>query len=230
VSVAVVAGASPGLGGALCRRLLARHHAVAALGRGGALLRVGQEAPGASLHPVDLADPVETDAAFTAIEAAHGPVTVVVYNAGRLELGGALDVSLEAFDACWRTNCRGAFVVARRALPAMLAAGGGAIIFTGATASTRGSKRTAAFAASKFALRGLAQSLAREYAPGGIHVAHVILDGLIWSEQTRARFTEARPELSMDPDEVADVYLGLIEQPRSAWTHELDLRPSVERF
>jgi NAD(P)-dependent dehydrogenase (short-subunit alcohol dehydrogenase family) len=155
---------------------------------------------------------------------------VVIYNAARLELSPALDVGIDAFDDCWRTSCRGAFVVARRALPMMLAAGAGALVFTGATASTRGSKLTAAFASAKFGLRGLAQALAREHAARGIHVFHVILDGLIWSERTRHRFAGAKAEACMHPDDVAEVYLDLIEQPRSTWTHELDLRHPAERF
>jgi NAD(P)-dependent dehydrogenase (short-subunit alcohol dehydrogenase family) len=228
--VAIIAGASPGLGGSLCCRLLARGYAVAALGRGEALARVAAEVPGLSAHAADLADPEQVEAAFAGVERTHGPATAVIYNAARLELSSALDVSLEVFDACWRSNCRGAFVVSRRALPAMMAAGSGTLVFTGATASTRGSKLTAAFASSKFALRGLAQALAREYAPRGVHVAHVVLDGLIWSERTRARFGAAKAEACMQADEVADVYLNLIAQPRSTWTHELDLRPQGERF
>jgi len=100
----------------------------------------------------------------------------------------------------------------------------------GATGSLRGGRRSAAFASSKFALRGLAQSLAREFSPAGIHIAHVVLDGLIWSEQTRARFAVAEQRACMSPQALAAAYLSLIEQDRSTWTHELDLRPWSEPF
>jgi NAD(P)-dependent dehydrogenase (short-subunit alcohol dehydrogenase family) len=111
----------------------------------------------------------------------------------------------------------------------MIAAGTGAIILTGATAGRRGNARFAAFASAKFALRGLAQSLAREYGPSGIHVAHVVLDGLIDGPQTQQRFGPARSP-RMDPDAVAQAYVTLVDQDPSCWTHELDLRPFAERF
>jgi NAD(P)-dependent dehydrogenase (short-subunit alcohol dehydrogenase family) len=102
-------------------------------------------------------------------------------------------------------------------------------VFTGATGSVRGGRRSAAFASAKFALRGLAQSLAREFGPAGVHVAHVVIDGLVWSERSRARFG-AQQETSMDPRAIAAAYRHLVEQHPSAWTHELDLRPHQGRF
>jgi short-subunit dehydrogenase len=111
----------------------------------------------------------------------------------------------------------------------MRAHGAGSLIFSGATGSRRGAARSAAFASSKFALRGLTQSLAREHSAFGIHVAHVVLDGLIWSERTRARFPAAEQRACMSAEALATSYLGLIEQERSAWTHELELRPGHER-
>ncbi len=225
--IAVVAGASPGLGSAVCRALAGRGHRVVAVGREAAVAAVADQVPGVLARACDLAIAADVDRVFTELEAA-GPVAAVVYNAHRLELRASRDTPLDVFEAVWRASCFGAYVVASRALPAMVERGAGSLIFTGATASVRGSKRTAAFAAAKFGLRGLAQSLARELGRQGIHVAHVVLDGLVWSAQTRARFG-ADEASCMAPDDVAAVVAGVVEQPRSAWTHELDLRPWNER-
>jgi NAD(P)-dependent dehydrogenase (short-subunit alcohol dehydrogenase family) len=227
--VAVIAGANSGLGSALCELLVNRGFRVAALGRDAAVRAIATEVPGVIALACDLTIASEVDAAFAVLEEAAGPAAVVVYNAHRLELRPSAEISLEVFEASWRVNCYGAFIVAKRAISAMLAHGGGTIIFTGATGSIRGGQRSGAFASSKFALRGLAQSLARELSPAGIHVAHIVLDGLIWSGRTRARFGPEE-QACMSPRAVAAAYLAIIEQERSAWTHELDLRPSVEHF
>jgi NAD(P)-dependent dehydrogenase (short-subunit alcohol dehydrogenase family) len=158
-----------------------------------------------------------------------GRIRVMVHNAHML-LIKPFDQLVEAeFEQVWRVTCLGAMTVARLVLPPMIAAGAGAIILTGATAGVRGNANFAAFASAKFALRGLAQSLAREYGPSGIHVAHVVLDGLIDEPQTERRFGSS-PAARMDADAVARTYLGLAGQERSCWTHELDLRPFSERF
>jgi NAD(P)-dependent dehydrogenase (short-subunit alcohol dehydrogenase family) len=227
--VAVVAGANSGLGSALCERLANRGFRVAAFGRDAATRAVAEEVPGVIPVKCDLTIAAEVDRAFSEIEEAVGLPSVAVYNAHRIELRASAETSLEVFEGSWRVNCYGAFVVAQRAVPGMRARGGGTLIFTGATSSIRGGQRSAAFASSKFALRGLAQSLARELSPAGIHVADVVLDGLVWSERTRARF-EPQEEACMSPHAVAAAYVTLIEQERSAWTHELDLRPWTERF
>ena len=120
-------------------------------------------------------------------------------------------------------------VTAQAALPSMLSRGGGTIIFTGATASIKASAHFAAFAAAKFALRGLAQSLTREFGPHGVHVVHAIIDGIIWGPQSQQRFNVKR-ENCLEPEAIAKIYLQLIEQPSCAWTNEFDLRPSVEKF
>ena len=120
-------------------------------------------------------------------------------------------------------------ISARSVIPNMLAAGKGTIIFTGATAALKGNPRFAAFASAKFALRGLAQSLAREFGSEGIHVIHSVLDGIIWGPQAQARFNVKR-ENCLDADAIAKSYIQLINQPRSAWTHEFDMRPFNEKF
>jgi NAD(P)-dependent dehydrogenase (short-subunit alcohol dehydrogenase family) len=229
VRVAVIAGASRGLGSSVCRALRDRGFRVVAMGRRAGVAAVADMVEGVVPVDCELTEVSAVDRAFADIEREMGTPSAVVYNAHRLELRTSAATPFDMFESVWRVNCFGAYVVARRAIPGMLERGAGALIFSGATASRRGGKRTAAFASSKFALRGLAQSLARELGPHGIHVAHVVLDGLIWSEQTRARFS-AEEAQCMSPDDVAAVYASLVEQPRSAWTHEIDLRPWLEKF
>jgi NAD(P)-dependent dehydrogenase (short-subunit alcohol dehydrogenase family) len=229
VRVAVVAGASLGLGSAVCRSLACSGFHVVALGRGGAVRAVADDVSGVAPVECDLTSAPDVERAFTHLETTNRAPSVVVYSAHRLELRPSAETPLDVFEDVWRVNCFGAYVVASRALPRMLERGDGTIIFVGATASMRGGKRTAAFASSKFALRGLAQSLARELGPRGVHVAHVVLDGLVWSNQTRARFSPEEKNC-MAPEDVASVLVSLVEQRRSAWTHELDLRPWVEKF
>jgi NAD(P)-dependent dehydrogenase (short-subunit alcohol dehydrogenase family) len=228
--VAVIAGASPGFGSALAWALVDRGYGVAALGRTTAIDLVATEVQGVRAVTCELADVVEVHRAFTEVEVSLGPPSIVIYNAHKIELAPSSEVSIDAFVTAWRASCLGAFVVAKRALPAMRERGGGTIIFTGATGSVRGGARSAAFASAKFALRGLAQSLARELSPEGIHVAHVVLDGLIWTNRTRHRFPAATEDRSMPADSVVRAYLALIDQDATAWTHELDLRPATERF
>ena len=126
-------------------------------------------------------------------------------------------------------TCFGAMIVAQAMLPYLLKAPGGTIVFTGATAAVKGGPRFTSLASAKFALRGLAQSLARELAPRGVHVVHVVIDGLVWSPQTRERFYTER-EKCLEPDAIARTYLDLVSQHPSAWTHEIDLRPLTEKF
>jgi NAD(P)-dependent dehydrogenase (short-subunit alcohol dehydrogenase family) len=185
--------------------------------------------PGTIPVECDLTDPIAIDRAFTQLERSLATPDVVIYNAHRIELASALDTTPESFAEAWRVGCLGAFLVARRAVPRMVERGSGTLIFTGATGSIRGGKRSAAFASAKFALRGLAQALARELGPRGIHVAHIVIDGVVWCDRSRARFN-AREDTSMDPREIAATYRHVVEQHASAWTHELDLRPLHGRF
>lgn len=147
-----------------------------------------------------------------------------MHNASSSSGDGLLGTSATQFEETWRIAALGAFVCARETAPDMIAAGAGAIIFTGATSSVRGGGWLA-FSSAKFALRGLAQSLARELWPQGIHVAHVVVDGLIGPNESKETL-----EPMLAPDRMADAYFQLTEQDRSAWTLELDLRPHRERF
>ena len=154
---------------------------------------------------------------------------VAVCNAAHLVVAPFADLALEDFDESWRVSLGSAFACARAVLPAMAARGRGALLMTGATGSIRGTARFAAFAAAKFALRGLAQSLAREYQPAGVHVAHVVLDGVLRGSASERRFAKDEGQC-IEPQAVESIYRQLAEQPASAWTHELDLRPHRERF
>jgi NAD(P)-dependent dehydrogenase (short-subunit alcohol dehydrogenase family) len=229
---AVVAGVGPGLGTALCRHLAAAGHRVAGLARGAGAV----EGPLSDLGPdrflglrCDVRDAAEVDAAIGQVEARWGPASVYVHNAAPFHAGTFLQTEPSTFESLWRTICLGAVQGTQRVLPGMLAARYGALLFIGATASVKAGANFSAFGAAKFALRGLAQSLARELGPQGIHVAHLVIDGVIWGERAREGFAMGQ-DRCLDPEAVARTCVHLIEQDRSAWTQELDIRPDVEGF
>lgn len=229
--VALIAGIAEGLGASLARIFASAGYDVCGLARSErAAAPVGRAvaAAGATYTHV-CCDATVPSAVASALRPLADRIAVVVYNAHALLIEPFAETSPRAFERVWRVTCFGAMAVARAVLPAMAARGGGTLIFSGATAGRRGAAKFAAFASAKFALRGLAQSLAREYGPKGVHVAHVVLDGLIEEPQSTARFGPASA-LRMDPDAVAGSYLDLARQHRSTWTHELDLRPLGERF
>ena len=156
-------------------------------------------------------------------------IDVLIHNPQLLTIKPFEQTTIEVFEQTWRVTCLGAVIAAQAVIPHMAARQQGMIILSGATAGLRGGANFSAFASAKFALRGLAQSLAREYGPKGVHVAHVVLDGLIDEPQTDQRFG-AQTSGRMDPRAIAQAYLDLSTQPPSAWTHEMDLRPFSERF
>lgn len=230
----VVAGIGPGLGAEIAKAFIGAGYTVAGLCRSAdtaTRLRadLGGAAPGLRHYACDVTQSGQVIQCLQDIESDLGPPGVVVYNPMQMLIKPFLDLRVEEFESAWRVTCLGAMIVARTVLPSMLKAGGGTLIFTGATASIRGSAKFASLAAAKFGLRGLAQSLAREFGPAGVHVVHTVIDGLIWSPQTAARFAPAR-ETCMAPADIAQAYLQLVRQPRSAWTHEMDLRPSSGNF
>jgi NAD(P)-dependent dehydrogenase (short-subunit alcohol dehydrogenase family) len=165
---------------------------------------------------------------FEDVRAAPGEPDVVVYNASGRVRGPFTDLEPAAVADAIAVSAFGGFLVAQEAARRMLVAGHGAILFTGASASVKGYAGSAPFAMGKFALRGLAQSLARELSPKGIHVAHFVIDGGIRSENYRE--PADRPDSMLDPNAIADAYFQILHQPRSAWTWEIELRPWVERF
>lgn len=219
--VSVVVGAGPGLGNALVRRFAQAGMQVAALSRSG---NAGE--PHRDLirgYSCDATIDAQVKDVFKRIEDDLGPPSLVVFNVGIWNRGGILDISEELFEQAWRTGCFAGFLVGRAAAASMLKRGSGTIVFSGATGSVRGGAGFAAFASPKFALRALAQAMARELGPKGIHVAHVVLDGMIAQEDS--------PSTSLlEPAAIAETYYQLHLQDRAAWTHELDLRPAGEKF
>ena len=227
----IVVGVGPGLGWALVRAFARSGRRVAAAARSSEhVAALAAAEPDLAVRPYtcDAADGSSVRRLFDAVDRDLGAPRVAIFNAGVFQRAGILDLDAADLERSWRVGCLGGFHVGQAAARRMLD-GGGTILFTGATASLRGSAAFAALAVQKFGLRALAQSMARELGPRGIHVAHVIVDGVIASERTAA-YAPSGEDAALDPDAIARAYLGLHEQPRSAWTHELDLRPWVERF
>jgi short-subunit dehydrogenase len=171
---------------------------------------------------------------FDRVEREIGPVEVLVFNIGANSPMGILDETVRRYRKIWEMCALAGFITAREAARRMVPRGRGTIIFTGATASLRGSAGFAGFSGGKFALRSLAQAMARELGPKGIHVVHPIIDGAIDTEFIRSNFPDRYALKSedgiLDPEAIAAEYVRLHHQPRSAWTHELDLRPWIERW
>lgn len=233
--VAVVLGVGPGLGAAVARRFATEGYAVGLMARNEESVsdaRQEIEAGGGATVSVstDATDPASIEAAFGKIRTELGDPEVFVYNAGAFQMGGILEVTPEQFDFCFKANCAGAFYGAQQVLPAMQEAGRGTVLLTGATASMRGSARFAALATGKFGLRALSQSMAREFGPQGIHVAHVIVDGQINTPRNRNMSPDRDDSTMLSPDAIAETYWQLHSQNPTAWTLELDVRPSVESF
>jgi NAD(P)-dependent dehydrogenase (short-subunit alcohol dehydrogenase family) len=153
----------------------------------------------------------------------------VVHNPNNLVIQPLLELNADEFEASWRAMVLTALHLGQAVLQPMVRGGGGAFIVSGATASLRGGAKFAALASAKFALRGLTQSMAREFQPSGIHVIHAILDGIIDTKRARAKF-DLDPAKMMKTQDIAQAYWQLAHQPASAWTHEVDLRPQSENF
>jgi NAD(P)-dependent dehydrogenase (short-subunit alcohol dehydrogenase family) len=233
--IAVVVGAGPGLGASVALRFAKEGYAVALLARSTDKLRdLEQRITAAKGRAVSVAADAtvagSTTAAFAEIRTKLGDPAVLVYNAGAFQMGAVTDVTPEVFEASWRANCFGGFLAAREVVPAMVNRGHGTVIFTGATASTRGSANFSCLAVGKFGLRALAQSLAREVGPKGVHVAHVIIDGQIDTPRVRGMMPLRKTHTFLSPDSIAKVYWEIHGQDPTAWTHEIDLRPAVEKF
>lgn len=237
--VALVVGAGDGTGGAIARRFARGGYTACVVRRSADKLQPlvdGIRAAGGQAHGFgcDARNEDAVGALYDDIEARIGPVEVMVFNVGGNAVASILEESAQQYFKLWETGCFAGFLNGRKAARCMAPRGRGSILFTGATASLRGSAGFAGFAGAKHGLRALAQSMARELGPRGIHVAHVVVDGLIDTEATRARFPERHAASSrggmLDPDHIAESYWMLHQQPRDAWTHELDLRPWSEKF
>ncbi|MCB1914595.1 MAG: SDR family NAD(P)-dependent oxidoreductase [Rhodocyclaceae bacterium] len=236
--LAIVVGAGPGLGAALAQRFArASMNVVMACRRPGRVDTLAAEfsgiGHGVSSRACDACDEGSVQALFEWSEERFGAPDVVVYNAGAFVQRALLETSADEFERCWRIGCMGGFLVGREAARSMSqrsdGRSGGAILYTGATASLRGSAGFHNLAVGKFGLRALAQSMARELGPQGIHVAHVVIDGRIRAPAVVEQGSDDSARL-LEPDDIAEAYFQLAMQPRSAWTQELDLRPWVERF
>ena len=226
----LIAGVGPGLGIAVATRFAREGYRVAMLARSRDRLAAMavQDPDRLVAMPCDVTDPAEVSAAFEETERRLGPLVCAVFNAGAFRPGSILDIAPNDFEHCWRVGAFAGFLVGQAAARRMVSRGSGTILFTGATASLRGGANFANLASPKFALRAVAQSMARELGPRGIHVAHVIIDGHIGG--TAAEDDSRLPDSRLAPDAIAEVYLDLHRQHRSAWSQEIDLRPWVERF
>ena len=229
--VCVVVGVGPGNGAAFVRRFAEEGYRVAMIARSsGVMDALAAELPVARPFICDIGDEAAVESTFAQIASDLGPVDTLVYNAGKGVWGAADEVSLEDFETAWRTNVLGAFVAARCVMPAMKQRGSGQILLIGATASLRGGAKTAAFASAKAAQRSLAQSLARQLWPAGIHVALVIVDGIVDEPFMRAKLADRPDEFFVKPEDIADTLMQLVWQRRSAWSFEVEARPFGETW
>jgi NAD(P)-dependent dehydrogenase (short-subunit alcohol dehydrogenase family) len=225
---ALIVGAGDGLSASLARKLTAAGLFVALAARRIAKLDALAAATGAKTFACDAASPAAVIGLFDAVQAAFGVPDIVIYNASGRTRGPLIELDPADVQTTLAVTAFGGFLVGQLAAKLMLPRGAGTILFTGASASVKGYAKSAPFAMGKFALRGLAQSMARELGPQGIHVAHIVIDGGI---RSAARPNPPQtPDILLDPDAIADTYLALIAQPRSAWTHELEVRPWTETF
>ena len=225
---ALIVGAGQGLSASLARLLSREGMRVALASRNPDKLAALCAETGARAFPCDAVQAGQVRQLFADVDQAIGEPDVVVYNAsGRLR-GPFVDLDPAEVERALAVSAFGGFLVAQQAARRMLAKRRGAILFTGASASVKGYPQSAPFAMGKFALRGLAQSMARELAPQGIHVAHFVIDGGIARPGRVA--PSAEPDSLLDPDAIAASYLNVMCQPRSAWTWEVELRPWVEKF
>jgi short-subunit dehydrogenase len=225
---ALIVGAGSGLSASLARLFAKNGMQVALAARSAAKLEEFVQATAARAFNCDAAKRDEVEKLFADLDAAQMTPDVVVYNASYRTRGPLVELDPVEVAKAIEITAFGGFLVAQAAVKRMLPRGHGAILFTGASASVKGYAQSASFAMGKFALRGLAQSMARELHPQGIHVAHFVIDGGIKSARRPA--DPDKPDALLDPDTIAASYLAVLQQPRSAWTHELELRPWVEKF
>jgi NAD(P)-dependent dehydrogenase (short-subunit alcohol dehydrogenase family) len=225
---ALIVGVGAGLSASLARLLAEAGMTVALAARRAVELAPLAKEVGGKAFACDATRIAEVAKLFADVESELSAPDVVIYNASYRTGGPFVDLDPDEVAKALAVTAFGGFLVAHEAVRRMLPQGRGALLFTGASASVKGYARSAPFAMGKFALRGLAQSLARELSPQGIHVAHVVIDGGIRS--ARRPDSPDRPDSTLDPDAIAQTYLDLLRQERSAWAWEIELRPWVERF
>lgn len=228
---ALIVGAGTGISASFARLLAREGYQIALASRDPSKLAQLAAETGATTHICDAADPASVDTLFAHIDTVFPKLDVCLFNASARAPGPIAEVDREQARTALLISSYGGFLVAQAAAQRMLPHGSGTILLTGASASVKGYPHSAVFAMGKFALRGLAQSMARELAPKGIHVAHFVIDGGVRNAlKGRVEGANASPDSYLDPDAIASSYLHVVQQPRSAWTWEVELRPWVERF
>lgn len=233
--IVVIAGVGPGLGAALARKFACEGCAVALLARSADFLNdlaneLRQSGARALAVPTDLTDAEAVAKAFALVRRELGPVSILINHVGSGVWGGFNELTAEGFRSTWERCALAAFLCCKQVVPDMLAHGRGSILFTGATSSIRGRNGAPAFSSAKFAVRGLADSLARELWPQSIHVAHILVDGVIDTAAVRAQLANGTNDPLLNPDDMAETYWALTRQKPGAWTFELELRPPGEKF
>ena len=229
--VAVVVGAGPGNGAALARRFVEAGYAIAVLARRRSTLApIESELAGTRGFECDVGDPTSVESTFAHIRREIGEIDALLYNAGSGIFGDVETITPEQFEQSWRVNAYGSLLCARQVIPGMKATGAGAIIFIGATASRRGGAQAAAFAPAKAAQRSLAESMARKLWPEGVHVALIVIDGVVDLPGTRALMPGKPDDAFVDPAGVAEIAFQLCRQERRAWSFEVEARPYAEKW
>ena len=227
----VITGVGAGNGASFSRRFTREGYRVVMLARNLTYLEtLAKEIPGSVAMECDVRDPDAIRDAFARIHEETGTVDTLIYNAGAGEWASIMDTSLEGMQSSWATNTLGLVACAQQVIPSMTENGEGNIMVIGATASLRGGAQSTAFASAKAAQRSVAQSMARDLGPKGIHVGYLIIDGIIDIERTRERFPDRADDFFMQPDAIADSVYALTQQDRSAWAFEIDLRPYGEKW
>jgi NAD(P)-dependent dehydrogenase (short-subunit alcohol dehydrogenase family) len=228
---ALIFGVGSGISASFARVLAREGYRLAVASRHKDKLDTLAAETGALPYSADVSRIDHVASVFESLDREFDRLDVVLYNAGQRMRGPIAQLAPSKVSHALNVTAFGGFLVGQEAARRMLKQGDGAILFTGASASVKGYPQSAAFAMGKFALRGLAQSMARELAPKGIHVAHFVIDGQVRSEEGgRVEGKEDQPDSMLDPDAIAETYLQIVRQPRSAWTWEVELRPWVERF
>ena len=229
--VCAIVGAGPGNGAAFARKLTGNGYRVALLARGTESTKtLSEQLEGARAYACDGTVAESIERAFAAIREEMGDVDALIYNAGSGVWKNVEDITAEEFEQSWRVNALGAFLASRQVIPAMKNNGRGSIVFIGATASRRGNVYTAAFAPAKAAQKSLAESMARHLGPHGVHVAILIIDGVVDTPETRKKMPDKADEFFVQPGAVADALLHLLDQKPSAWAAEMEGRPFGEKW
>jgi short-subunit dehydrogenase len=230
-SIALVTGVGPGTGSAIVRRFVAGGYAVAMLARSAdRLAALEKELPAARAFPCDVTDEAQLDAAVASVRGALGEPEILVHNAVGGAFGSFLEIDPAVLERNFRVNTMALLHLARRLAPAMVAAGKGAIVATGNTSALRGRANFAGFAPTKAAQRILAEAMARELGPKGVHVAYVVIDAVIDLEWTRKRWSGRPDEFFIKPAAIADEIWHVVHQDRSAWSFNVELRPFGETW